>query len=503
MELKKITTALLLLGGGILFNFLFWEEQIGLNLMLFSAFLIVIGFVTQPRLLKSQGALTSLFGILLTGGMVIVHNSMAARIVHYISIFLFVGFLCEPLLKTNFHALTAAVLNATELPKSLFNAFFQKNKKAVKWKKRWRRIRLIVIPIIIFWIFYAIFYASNPIFAGYSDTIWDSFADALEMLFEDISFPWILLLFVGMFLTGWVLFQSTPYNLTAYENDLQDTIQRRRKPLSQMNLLQKVTLVSLKNEYKSAMLLIASINTLLLVVNSIDIHWIWFNFKYDGIMNLSQLVHEGTYLLILSILLSMGILLYFFRRNLNFFPDNLWLRRLANIWIIQNTVLVISVVIRNYHYMYHFGLAYKRIGVMFFLTAVIIGLITLYIKINKTKTTFYLLRINSWAVYGLFLLLSTVNWDIVIVKHNIRYTQEKNLDVQFLLSLSDKALPIIHQNRHRLDLEKRSNYDGELLEHKLDRRIANFLEEQEDLTWKSWNFSDSKAYEYFKSTQGD
>ena len=64
------------------------------------------------------------------------------------------------------------------------------------------------------------------------------------------------------------------------------------------------------------------VNVLLLVVNIIDINWLWIDFNPKSIDNLSQLVHEGTYVLIFSILLSMAIIEYFFRGNINFYKKN-------------------------------------------------------------------------------------------------------------------------------------------------------------------------------------
>ncbi|MCR9171051.1 MAG: DUF4173 domain-containing protein [bacterium] len=499
MTRTKIIKIVLLLTGGILFNLLFWEENMGINLLLFSTFLIAIGLMTQGILFASKGIWVSIAGVLLTGIMVVYHHSLAARIIHIISLIVFTGFLCEPQLKAVFNAILASLLNVIDLPKHVTLELFQGGSNNVKFQRRWRWIKLIVIPIAAFWLFYIIFYASNPVFSELSDRFWGSIGDFFMTIFKDFSLFWMIQFIVGMSIVGLIVLRSKSNRVQLLEDKFGDTIVRRRSKKESIFRLRKLTMISLLNEYKSALLLVGSINALLLVVNAIDIHWIWFNFEYNGTANLSQLVHEGTYLLILSILLSMGILLYFFRRNINFLPENIWLRRLSNAWIIQNAILMISVVIRNYHYMYHFGLAYKRIGVMFFLTAVIIGLITLYIKINKKKTSFYLLRVNSWAVYFLLLILSSVNWDMVIVRHNIEYTHEKNLDVSFLLSLSDKTLPVIHKNRAKLNLGRDHNYRPITYEQQLDDRIEDFNRMYKNLSWKSWNYHDQKAHQFFTS----
>ena len=115
-----------------------------------------------------------------------------------------------------------------------------------------------------------------------------------------------------------------------------------------------------------ALIVFTLLNLLLLVVNVLDINWIWFDFEVPLEFSLKQFVHEGTYLLIFSILLSMMLVLYFFRSSLNFYPKKKALVVLGKIWIIQNMVLAFSVFIRNYHYIDYHGLAGKRIGVIAF-----------------------------------------------------------------------------------------------------------------------------------------
>src|SRR5690606_28371186 len=92
----------------------------------------------------------------------------------------------------------------------------------------------------------------------------------------------------------------------------------------------------LQTEYKIGLLVLAVLNLLLLAVNVIDIQWVWIGFEVPLHFNLRQFVHEGTYLLILSILISIGIVLYLFRGSLNFHPKNKWLKILGKAWIIQN-----------------------------------------------------------------------------------------------------------------------------------------------------------------------
>ncbi len=289
--------------------------------------------------------------------------------------------------------------------------------------------------------------------------------------------------------------------MIGFEQKQSDQITRQRQKLK--SALASFGTISLKNEHRTGAILMAMVSVMATLVNGIDIAFVWFNFEYDGSQNLSQFVHEGTYLLILSILLSMAIMLYYFRGNQNFYIKNERLRWLANIWIIQNAIMVISVGIRNYHYIHHYGLAYKRIGVIFFLGLTLFGLITLFLKIKNKKSAFYLVRVNSWATYAMLLMLAAVNWDIQIAKHNTTHWNQGNIDLSFLLSLSDKTLPILDEHREIFRDQYVSNSAWDITTQKaeilLNNRIQDFVDKGTDYNWLSWTWPENQAFDYFKA----
>ncbi|MFT7072048.1 DUF4153 domain-containing protein [Patiriisocius sp. Uisw_017] len=69
-------------------------------------------------------------------------------------------------------------------------------------------------------------------------------------------------------------------------------------------------------------------------------------------------------------------------------------------------ILAISVGIRNFWYFEYYSLAYKRIGIFFFLTATIYGLYTVLIKVKDKKSSFYLFRNNAWSVFLILVVTS-------------------------------------------------------------------------------------------------
>ena len=104
---------------------------------------------------------------------------------------------------------------------------------------------------------------------------------------------------------------------------------------------------------------------------------------------------------------------------------------------------------------------------------------------------------------------SIFNWDIIIAEHNLANAQTKKIDYLFELSLSDKTLPILSENRDKLKLRNNNykNYSFDFpwvknmsLTEKLDERIKEFKTKQAKRSWLSWNFYDHKTAEYFKSS---
>src|SRR5690606_3335407 len=100
---------------------------------------------------------------------------------------------------------------------------------------------------------------------------------------------------------------------------------------------------------------------------------------------------------------------------------SVWLRRLCYAWLAQNTILTISVLIRNLHYIDHFSLAGKRIGVVFFLAIVLFGIYSVFVKVKHQKSAFYLFKVNSLSVFVILLLSALPNWKQVIATYNFTH----------------------------------------------------------------------------------
>ena len=88
----------------------------------------------------------------------------------------------------------------------------------------------------------------------------------------------------------------------------------------------------------------------------------------------------------------------------------------------------------------------KKFRFAAFLLMVLVGLITVFLKIWSRKTNYFLFRVNAWAGVVALVLATTVHWDEFIAGYNLKRKDTVELDVSFLLSLSDKALPLLDTN---------------------------------------------------------
>ena len=129
-------------------------------------------------------------------------------------------------------------------------------------------------------------------------------------------------------------------------------------------------------------------------------------------------------------------------------------------------------------------------------------------KVKNKKTISFLFKANGVSIFVILLITSSFNWDMIIARHNLSNAQIKKIDYLFELSLSDKTLPILDQNRDKLKQKKQAykSYRFDFpwvksmsLTERLDQRIENFKTKQKKRTWLSWNLSDQKTASYFSS----
>jgi hypothetical protein len=468
--------------GALLYVQLFYDAYLGLNVLAFALIAIGIAALSYPDL-RHQSASRWLAGAMLGSAVLVAwRNSDLSIMAFFLSFLVFTGHLHRRPLRFLWFA---GMLGITKLLGSPIAALYQliRSWQPLAWKPAFRWAPFAVLPLGLGLAFGTIYYHANPQFAAFWQRFWPG---------SWLQFNWnvgqILLFMIGCFVVGGLVWPSLWGDfLKDWEAPFRSVMKRKRgtpKP--------EVGTLGLKREYQTGVFSLAVLNGLLFVANLADLRFVWISYGQATPQELSQYVHEGTYLLILSILMAMGVLLWFFRGNLNFLPDNERLRWLAHLWLAQNAMLVLSVGLRNWQYVANFGLAYKRLGVFGFLIATLGGLWLVYLKTREQRTISFVLQKFAQLALVLLLLYSTVNWDRMITRYNIRQAAPGQLDTDFLtLEVSPVNLPTLWEERHRLQVA--AGWTDKQLERKL-KSVSRRLSRQYKPGWRSWNYTTSRAY---------
>jgi hypothetical protein len=502
---KQIDIQLLAtLGGGLIFNYLFWMEDQALNLLLYSLFITAI-ILIDKEILKTRKVLLAGSAHLLAAVLVVSNASDLSVITWYLSLGILVGFVHFQALRSIFTALGAAILQFITTPVNIARKLLGTQFDRLSLKPFLNPLKYIVIPFFVLVVFSVLYSNANPVFAKYQQILTGNIELALSnifnFLFSDLSFPRFMHLILGIAVTGSILIGFRDKALELAELSCKEKMQRKKRNGKSFNVAHEIVAVfagklmsrkmALKTENTIGILCFILLNLLLLFLNLIDITTLWQGIAaVPAGKNFSAELHDGTNALIISIIMAMLVIVYFFNGNLNFYSRNRTLRVLAYVWIFQNSFLVLSVLLRDYQYIIAHGLTYKRIGVLIFLLLCTIGLATVYIKVAKQKTIFYLLKVNTFIWYILLLAFDFINWDVLIVKHNISNRNEITLDINHLKSLSDKTLPLLWENREILKATDST------FEKTIQNRIDWFKKHQSGTSWLSWNYPDWQTQQY-------
>lgn len=514
---SAVLRMLLVTAGALVFNIVFWQEKLALNAIFFDVFILWSVFYLYPAAFTKPEMKWLLLAHAIALSSVIIHNTVLAKIAFSITLLLVVVF-TQYLHRSVWYAAASAVTNYVLLLFSFFENLQQVNAKDIKRVKLRKAFRFIIIPLLIVMVFFTVYSLANTVF---QNIIADA-ATALEK-FVSRMFSWLewerfAFLLFGLLITGGLLLKAKYNRFSEKDITRSNDLWRKKNDLRKWKssaLFDLLTVfmgrfangvLALRNENTVAIISLVLLNLLLLFINTIDIVYVWFGFAYTPDVNLKEIVHEGTGMLIFSIVLAMALVLFFFRGNLNFYKKNKWLRYGAYGWILQNAVLVISVLLRDYYYIQHMGLAYKRIGVLFFLLMVLVGLFTVFIKIHQKKTAYYLLRVNGWFAIVLLVTASCIHWDETMASYNLARKNSIPVDVKFLLTLSDKTLPLVEANPEVLDKPQVPvNGEGDYLyrtaitpRQLFEQRKQQFIAQQQQYSWLSWNQADAYVLDKLK-----
>lgn len=508
--LNRIASALLL---AFSFTALFYEKQTGLNFLLLQIALAASGLIVLQKSERSPLFYLSLSSSLILGMAYVYHPSSYVFLVAVCSMFIFAGATVYPAVKSVLNSLALGLKNIVPAPLELIISGLQVVGERPKLFNSVRKWYIVIAPLLIIVIFTSIYSASNSLFGQSLERAGIFASEFLDQFFSILDWELNLLFLLGLVIASIFFYGKTSDKFREKQEGLTPNLERVRgirKPF-----FMRLNSLSLRDEYRSAVFLMIVLNGLLLLLNIMDIKMYWFGFEWEGEF-LKPMLHQGTYLLILSILISMAVVLFYFRGNLNFYKKNTRLKTLSHIWLAQNALLALSVLVRTYHYIANFNLADKRIGVIFFVALCLISLYFIYRKISERRSTHFLVSRMSLAAFVVLVISATPDWDRIIAKYNFAHSETAFVHLDYLAGLSNSALdiidiPIEELEELRLSQEtyfefsslssgfERSYYmDASEFRGIIDNRIHFLQRQYPERHWLEWNYEDYRAYAALK-----
>lgn len=464
----------------LIYSYLFYDQTPGINIFLFSVVITFLMALKDNSLFSNKLWIISSIGALVSGAMALLHGTGLPVFANIISLSMAASFS----LRKDSSLIFALLYSVYSYLFSLINIFarlFERSeRKEEQTPQSYSLLFVTVIPVIITLIFFFIYRNANPFF---------------DELVGNIRFDFLSWGLTGFTIMGFVLFYGY-FNQMDILPLLYKDITSPDRLVNDESSFSK-PLLNINNENISGIVLFAMLNLLILIVNIVDVYSLSIVTEFPEGFHYSYVVHQGINSLILSIVIAIAIILFYFRGSLNFYESNTAIKTLALLWIIQNTILVITCGIKNFHYIDEHGLTYKRIGVYIYLLMTLAGLLTTFIKIVSAKSNWFLFRKNAWVGYAVLMLSCLWNWDMLIVKYNLSGIAAKT-DLIYNGTLSDVALPDLisycKQNPHQMKDDKSFLIT-------LDIRKKAFMKDFENRDWQSWNMDDDDIYHELKSME--
>lgn len=481
----------------VIFTFLFYKNNIGINLLIFEWIMIPLMIYLNKPIKLNPLSLTILISLIISSIMVIVIHTPW-------TIFINLALLLNASGTIVFKEFRSFANSSIDSFIRIFTTHFS-NQNFIDQTKHRSKTSTILLKIFLFGIvplfflltFFLIYIGASSKFASSMKPLFNF----LQNLYQEINIALVFIFIFGIIVSNILLRKSKSIGLLNIDKNSSNLLKRKRK---YHYITFKKT--GLRDQNLMGIITLSVLNILILIFNITDIKSVWF-FNWDGSF-LREFVHEGTWLLIFSIFLSALIALFFFKDNLNFYSKNKWLKRLTIAWIVQNILMTISVIIRNYWYITYFGLAYKRIAVLFFLLLAIYGLTTIIIKIIHKKSSYYLLRVNSFATLIILTLSSFVDWNVVIAKYNFSHAHQSFIEYRFMASiLEPSSLPYTIKTEEELkkidslqtktmpfNIRQDYFWDSNRYYDEVMTRKENFIKNYQNQKPLEWNLSDYRTY---------
>jgi len=480
----------LLIATAIIFSILFYKQATGLNYLLFTGMVTAVVAYFNPEKIKTKQWWYYAGITLLCGVAVFYVNSNLSVFACIVSIFIFSG--------KSFNYKNSIIVNLAFSVSSVVSSIvfvvidhlkLRKENVATANTKKLKIYFGIVIAFVIAIVFFALYQQANPLFKEFTKNIDLSW----------ISIGWCLFTIWGFLVMYGLVYYRDAAIFSEWDIKFNRTLQ---------NTASEEDPKEINNNTIIALALFGLLNLMLIFVNSLDLTNLLGSHELPKGVYLSDFVHNAVWSLVFSIIIAVGLIMWFFKGDLNFNKQSKTLKLLVYLWILQSAIMVVSAMVRNSWYVTEYQLTYLRIGVYVFLSLSLVGLFFTGLKISKTKSAWYLVRQNFEAWFLLLSLCSLVNWDKIISDYNIAHAKTfKALDKSYLVGLSNANLPeltnVLKKKKKDSLFNENEKFQKNYIFKQYSWRLYQFIVENEKETWQSFNLRDKaiaeKMNEHFKN----
>ncbi|WP_449388491.1 DUF4153 domain-containing protein [Chryseobacterium lineare] len=414
----------------ILFIILFYDQNIGLNLGIIAVIYSVLTFFRTPAKNKTTTFFFLLITSLLSAGAFAWYGDFPSFLAVVSSVIL-LGYrsrnrrmkilLLIPVIVTNCSTFLCRFFSFDKwLPKRKIPGFWQK------------MFAFIFIPLLLIAVFFGIYSAGS-----------DHFANLFTNIEIDINF-WQL---IAMIALG--LFVAFNYWNYVVEKTIYKTNSILNNDFNERDKILKPTysFFDLDTERMSGVISLLALN-ILLIFFIITYNYEQFFETVKSPSRLSQETHERVNVVIISIVMAIFVIMFYFKSSFNFDSKARLMRILAKIWIFLNAALVISALVKNSEYIENYGFTYKRLGVYAFLILSFIGLVMTFMKIQLRKRNAFLFNTMTWYIYGTILTCSYINWGGIITSQNMKRKDFVLSYYETTVNFNEKQLLEYAEKRH-------------------------------------------------------
>ena len=286
----------------------------------------------------------------------------------------------------------------------------------------------------------------------------------------------------------WFIVALTGYGLVRFR--LGRHHHRPRKP----PIVRRLDESMRRHAVQVALLSLAGLNLLYLLVNVVDVIFLWLTFELPEGVTYAQFAHQGSYRLIAAVVLAAVTVVVLLPKG-SLQLEHRMARGLSYLFVAQNLFVLASGARRLFLYVDVYGLTRFRVATVLWMLLVAAGYLLILARIYGRRPVGFLFRANTVSTALLLSVTAVLNIDGFIADWNVRrYEQippamgrgdQSAVDVDYLASLEAASLPAIA----RLIEVARASGNPYVAEHAAEALDSRLKEERIKLqSWQSWTW---------------